>query len=67
MKESYQEQADKIAQTQREAGWSETSIGLYACEQRMLCCDEEGELHKGILFIGAGLAQDNSRFGVKLR
>jgi len=66
MKESYAVQAAKVAQTQREAGWSERSIELYAREQKILCCDENGELCKGILFIGAGLAQDNSRFGVPL-
>lgn len=61
---NYQEEADKVAQIQREAGWSEHSIYLYAQEQKALCCDENGQLKKGILGIGAGLAQDNSRFGV---
>lgn len=61
---SYQEQADKVAQIQREAGWSERSIELYAQEQKAICCDNFGNLLPGILMIGAGLAQDNSRFGV---
>lgn len=64
MKESYEVQAAKVAQIQREAGWSEQSVELYAREQKVLCCDENGELYKGIICIGAGLAQDNTRFGV---
>lgn len=59
----YQEEADKVAQIQREAGWGEYSIYLYAKEQKALCCDENGNLLKGILFLGAGLTQDNRRFG----
>lgn len=31
----YQEEADKVAQIQREAGWSEYSIYLYAKEQKL--------------------------------
>lgn len=60
----YEEQAAKVAQIQREAGWSEDSIRLYAKEQKALCCDESGELYSGVIMLGAGLAQDNSRFGV---
>ena len=59
----YEEQASKVAQIQREAGWSEESICLYAKEQKALCCDENGELYSGVM-LGAGLAQDNTRFGV---
>lgn len=61
---SYEEQAARVAQIQREAGWSERSIELYANEQKATCCDENGNLYKGVLLLGAGLAQDNSRFGV---
>jgi hypothetical protein len=61
---SYQEEADKVATIQREAGWDELSIYLYAQEQRAFCCDDQGFLLPGIICLGAGLAQDNSRFGV---
>lgn len=63
---NYQEEADKVAQIQREAGWSEESIKLYAQEQKVLCCDQDGNLFSSILMLGAGLSQDNSRFGVDL-
>lgn len=59
----YEEQAAKVAQIQREAGWSEESIRLYAKEQKSIYCDENGELYSCVT-LGAGLAQDNSRFGV---
>ena len=61
---NYEEEAEKVAKIQREAGWSELSIQLYAEEQKAICCDENGDLYKGIIALGAGLAQDNSRFGV---
>lgn len=60
----YDVQAARIAATQREAGWSEYSIAMYAKEQKAIWCDEKGELACKML-LGAGLAQDNSRFGVK--
>lgn len=60
----YEEEAEKVAKIQREAGWSELSIQLYAEEQKAICCDEDGNLYKSIVGLGAGLAQDNSRFGV---
>lgn len=59
----YEVQAARVAATQREAGWSEESIRLYAEEQKSLCCNEKGELVCRMI-LGAGLAQDNSRFGV---
>lgn len=58
----YEEQAARVAETQRKAGWSEHSIALYAAEQKARWC-ENGELLAGVT-LGAGLAQDNSRFGV---
>lgn len=61
--EPYEVQAARVAQTQRDAGWSEESIRLYAEEQKALCCDSEGKLVCRMI-LGAGLAQDNSRFGV---
>lgn len=61
---NYQEEAEKVAKIQREAGWGEYSIWLYTQEQKALCCDENGKLFPGIVCLGAGLAQDNSRFGV---
>lgn len=60
---TYEEQAAKVAELQREAGWSEESIHLYAAEQKAICCDENGKLYSCVT-LGAGLAQDNSRFGV---
>ncbi len=62
---SYQEEANKVANIQREAGWTEASIQAYADFQKAVTCDEEGFLLPGIVLLGAGLAQDNSRFGVK--
>lgn len=59
----YDVQAARVAATQREAGWSEYSILMYAKEQKALCCDAEGKLVCRMI-LGAGLAQDNSRFGV---
>ena len=50
-----------VADIQRREGWSEKSIGLYAQEVRELTPDE---CLPCTLMIGAGLAQDNSRFGV---
>lgn len=58
--EQFESELLKVANIQRDAGWSELSISLYAIEQR--------EVAKGsmecILMIGAGLACDNTRFGV---
>lgn len=58
-KEDFESQLITVAATQRKAGWSDASIASYEKELRVIC----GDL-KGILFIGAGLAQDNSRHGV---
>lgn len=58
--EKFEQELLKVAAIQREAGWSDHSIRLYALEQR--------ETTKGslecTLMIGAGLACDNTRFGV---
>lgn len=59
----YEEQAARVAETQRNAGWSEESIDLYAKEQWEIWCKPYGDLPQGVT-LGAGLAQDNSRFGV---
>ena len=61
---TYEEEAKKVAEIQRAAGWGEYSIYLYAKEQKELCCDEDGNLLKSVIGLGAGLAQDNRRFGV---
>lgn len=60
----WEEQAEQVRQIQQKAGWSEESTRLYLEELKEMCCDENGELPPCIS-IGAGLAQDNSRFGVK--
>ena len=60
----YAPEAEKVAKIQREAGWSEQSIAMYAEEQKAICCDEDGFLSAGVLMIGAGLSQNNERFGV---
>lgn len=49
----------KVASIQREAGWSYFSIDSYAKEIREIFGDGQG-----ILMVGAGLAQDNTRHGV---
>lgn len=59
-KEEFEEQLISVAEIQRNAGWSEESIRLYAEEQRAFIGDDPS----GVLMIGAGLACDNSRFGV---
>lgn len=61
---NYEEEAKKVAEIQRKAGWGEYSIWLYAQEQKALCCDQDGNLLEGVICLGAGLAQDNRRFGV---
>ena len=50
----------RVAETQRKAGWPESAIMLYVLEQRATTPDPAA-----ILVVGAGLAQDNSRFGVR--
>jgi len=60
-KEEFELGLERVAQIQREAGWSDESIQLYADEQRFLSPDEALGC---ILMVGAGLACDNSRFGV---
>lgn len=59
-KEEFEKQLLSVAEIQRQAGWSENSIRLYAEEQRAI----NGDDPSGVLMIGAGLACDNSRFGV---
>lgn len=58
----YEEGLKKAAKIQRAAGWDESSIMLYAMDHRA-CTDAMGG-PKSILLVGAGLAQDNSRYGV---
>lgn len=60
-REEFDYQLLVVADIQRRAGWSEHSISLYAKEQRDTTPDEALPC---VLMIGAGLAQDNSRFGV---
>jgi hypothetical protein len=61
-KEEFEVDLIKVANIQRNAGWSDYSINSYAEEIRFIFGDGEG-----VLMIGAGLAQDNSRHGVKER
>lgn len=60
-KAEFERQLAAAGDVQRNAGWDERSIMLYAEEQRAVTGDNYG----CILLVGAGLAQDNSRFGVK--
>lgn len=60
----FAESLERVAEIQRKAGWSERSIQLYANEQRATSLDDTGTPFSSILMIGAGLACDNSRFGV---
>ena len=60
----WEEQAEQVRQIQQKAGWSEESTWLYLEELKEMYCDENGEL-PSYTSIGAGLAQNNSRFGVK--
>lgn len=57
--EEFEQALVRVAQIQRDAGWPESAIMLYAMEQRACTPDPSS-----ILIVGAGLAQDNSRFGV---
>lgn len=63
MSSRFEEQAEKVREIQCCAGWSEQSTAMYLEELKKNYCDENGELPYGVS-IGAGLAQDNSRFGV---
>ena len=58
-KEEFEVDLIKVAAIQRQAGWSDHSIASYAEEIRFIFGDGAG-----ILMIGAGLAQDNTRHGV---
>jgi len=58
--QQFEEELLKVAEIQRKAGWGEHSINLYAIEQREM---NEGSM-ESTLMIGAGLACDNTRFGV---
>lgn len=60
-KEEFEYQLLVVADIQRREGWSERSIALYAQEIREITPEESLPC---VLMIGAGLAQDNSRFGV---
>ncbi len=60
-KQEFEDQLIKVAQIQREAGWSDYSIMLYEKEMRILHPEDSLGC---VLMIGAGLACDNSRFGV---
>lgn len=60
--EEFEKDLIKVAEIQRKHGWSEHSIRLY--EQELRSYYPDGEALKGVLLIGAGLAQDNRRFGV---
>jgi hypothetical protein len=53
----------EVADIQAKAGWSSCSIELYAAQMRESVGGDPESL-KTVLIIGAGLACDNSRFGV---
>lgn len=58
-KEEYERQLKAAGNIQRKEGWSESSIMMYAMEHRAMT----GDNYDSIILVGAGLAQDNSRFG----
>ena len=60
-KEEFEKGLEQAAKIQRAAGWSEYSIQMYRKEQEAIT----GDKYAGVLLVGAGLACDNSRFGVK--
>ncbi|WPH68436.1 hypothetical protein [Stenotrophomonas phage BUCTxx99] len=60
-RDQFEAQLIRVAEIQRNAGWSQESIDLYADDQRRFATDESLAC---TLMIGAGLAQDNSRYGV---
>lgn len=60
-KEEYLAGLERAAEIQRAAGWSESSIQMYRNEHEAVT----GDSYSAILIVGAGLACDNSRFGVK--
>lgn len=59
----YEDGLKKAASIQRAAGWDESSIMLYAMDHRECTAAMGGPA--SIALVGAGLAQDNSRYGVK--
>lgn len=60
-RDEYERQLKAASDIQRKAGWSESSIMMYAMEHRAMT----GDIYEGLLLVGAGLARDNSRFGVE--
>lgn len=60
-REEFERQLIRVAEIQREHGWSEESIQMYADEQRHFATDATLAC---TVMIGAGLAQDNTRYGV---
>lgn len=60
-KDEYERQLKAAGDIQRKAGWNESSIMMYAMEHRAIT----GDNYESLLMVGAGLAQDNSRFGVE--
>lgn len=60
-KAEYEEGLRRVADIQRAAGWSEASIRMYREEHEAITAGE----YSAILVVGAGLACDNSRFGVR--
>ena len=61
-RDEFEKRLDWVAKVQRRNGWSEQSIKMYADELREWVTDEMFE--RDDWDIGAGLAQDNSRYGV---
>ncbi|MBI6882463.1 hypothetical protein [Pseudomonas putida] len=62
-KDQFEKDLVRVAEVQRKAGWSQNSIDLYAAEIRAI----NGDNLNGLLAVGAGLACDNTRFGVPNR
>lgn len=63
--DEYEQGLKEAARTQRKAGWPESAIMMYAMDHRA-CTDAMGG-PEHILVVGAGLAKDNSRYGVTRR
>lgn len=60
----FENQLLSVAEIQRKAGWHESGISLYADEQREISLDDNGDPFSCLLMVGAGLACNNSRFGI---
>lgn len=60
--EEFENQLKHVAHIQREAGWGEESIRLYAEDRRATL----GGHLDSLIYVGASIGCDNTRFGVPL-